>query len=84
MRLVLDTNVTVAAMRSPSGASAAILIAACASRVTLIGGVALALEYEATCKLPEHRLAAKLGARQVGVFVDAVISMLEPTEIHYM
>ncbi len=81
---MLDTNVVVAAMRSPSGASAAILTAARASRVTLLGNVALALEYEATCKLPEHRLAAKLSARQVSVFVDAVIAMLEPIETHYM
>ena len=46
MRLVLDTNVVVAAMRSPSGASVAILTSARAVRVTLIANVALALEYE--------------------------------------
>jgi putative PIN family toxin of toxin-antitoxin system len=84
VRLVLDTNVVVAAMRSPSGASAAILHAARASLVTLLGNVALALEYEATCKLAEHQLAAGLSAGQVEIFVDAVIAMLEPVETHYM
>jgi predicted nucleic acid-binding protein len=81
---VLDTNVAVAAMRSPSGASAAILTLARASRTTLIANVALALEYEAICKLVEHRTAAGFSARQVGIFVDAVIAMLEPVETHYM
>ena len=76
MRLVLDTNVVVAAMRSPSGASVAILTSARAVRVTLIANVALALEYEATCRLVEHQVAAGLSSRQVGVFIDAVIAML--------
>jgi putative PIN family toxin of toxin-antitoxin system len=84
VRLVLDTNVVVAAMRSPSGASAAILTLARASRTILIANVALALEYEAICKLVEHRTAAGFSARQVGIFVDAVIAMLEPVETHYM
>jgi putative PIN family toxin of toxin-antitoxin system len=84
VRLVLDTNVVVAAMRSPSGASAAILTSARASRVTLLANVALALEYEATCRLAEHQVAASFSARQVGVFIDAVIAMLVPVETHYI
>jgi len=81
---VLDTNVLVAAMRSPSGASATLLMAARASRVTLLGNVALALEYEATCKLAEHQLAAGLSSQEVEIFVDAVIAILEPVETHYI
>jgi predicted nucleic acid-binding protein len=49
VRLVLDTNVVVAAMRSPKGASAALLTAARLGKITLLANVALALEYEATC-----------------------------------
>jgi putative PIN family toxin of toxin-antitoxin system len=81
---VLDTNVIVAAMRSPSGASAALLQAARRREITPLANVALALEYEATCRLPEHRLAAGLTAAQVLVFVDAVIAMVEPVETHYL
>jgi putative PIN family toxin of toxin-antitoxin system len=84
VRLVLDTNVVVAAMRSPSGASAAILTSARAVQVTLLANVALALEYDAKCSLAEHQLAAGLSAGQVSVFIDAVIAMLEPVETHYM
>lgn len=84
MRCVLDTNVVVAAMRSPGGASAALLLAARRGAITMLANVALALEYEATCRLAEHRLAARLDADQVGIFVDAVLAMVEPVETHYL
>ena len=81
---MLDTNVVVAAMRSPAGASAELLRMARRSEVTLLANVALALEYEATCKLAEHCLAAGLELHQAGVFVDAVLAMAEPVETHFM
>jgi putative PIN family toxin of toxin-antitoxin system len=81
---VLDTNIVVAAMRSPTGASAALLRAARRNRITLLGNVALALEYEATCLLAEHVLAAGLRPPAAAIFVDAVIAMLEPVESHFM
>jgi predicted nucleic acid-binding protein len=46
--------------------------------------VPLALEYEAVCRKPEHRLAAGLSDRQVGVFLDVVIAMAEPVETHFL
>ena len=84
MRCVLDTNVVVAAMRSPSGASAELLRLARQSRVMPLANVALALEYEATCRLAEHRLAAGLDLHEVSVFVDGVLAMMEPVETHFM
>jgi putative PIN family toxin of toxin-antitoxin system len=81
---VLDTNVIVAAMRSPTGASAGLLMAARRSEVRLLANVALALEYEATCQLAEHRLAAGLNLDDVGIFIDAVLAMVEPVETHFM
>ena len=81
---MLDTNVVVSAMRSPKGASAALLMAARRGKITLLANVALALEYEATCMLAEHRLAAGLDVEQVGVFIDAVIAMCEPVESHFL
>jgi putative PIN family toxin of toxin-antitoxin system len=82
--LVIDTNVIVSAMRSPRGASAALLIAARRSRLTLVANVALALEYEATCRLADHRLASGLSLDQVGIFVDAIIAMCDPVESHFV
>ena len=84
MRFVLDTNVIVAAMRSPTGASAALLMAARRNQIVIVANVALALEYEATCGRAEHILASGLSAAQVGIFLDAVIAMAEPVETHFL
>ena len=81
---MLDTNVVVAAMCSPTGASAALLMAARRSELTMLANVALALEYEATCQLAEHRLAAGLDLNEVGIFIDAVLAMVEPVETHFL
>jgi len=80
----MDTDVIVAAMRSPSGASAAILRAARLGRVTLLVSVPLALEYEAICSEPEHRQAVGLSEREVEIFLDAVLAMAEPVKTHFL
>ena len=84
MRLVLDTDVIVAATRSPSGASAAILRAVRGGQATLLLTVTLALEYEAVCSEAEHRLASGLSEREVDVFVTAVIALAQPVETHFL
>ena len=71
-------------MRSPKGASAALLMAARRDKITILANVALALEYEATCRRAEHAVAAGLRPSQVSVFVDAVIAMAEPVETHFL
>ena len=81
---MLDTAVVVAAMRSPSGASAAILRAARGERVTLLMSVALALEYEAVCSKAEYRLASGLSDREVDTFLSAVIALAEPVVPHFL
>lgn len=84
MRMVLDTDVVVAAMRSPSGASAALLQAALDGRVQLLANVALILEYEAVCKRAEHLVAAGLDIQQAGLFVDALAALAEPVDSHFI
>lgn len=74
----------VAAMRSPGGASAAILRAARQTKITLLVSVPLAVEYEATCSEAEHRLAAGLSEREVEIFLDAVMAMAEPVKTHFL
>jgi predicted nucleic acid-binding protein len=69
--LVLDTDVVVAAMRSPTGASAAILRSLRRGRATV-------------CRTAEHRLAAGISERQAEVFVNALIAMAEPVETHFL
>ena len=71
-------------MRSPGGASAAILRAIRKQSATLLLSVPLAIEYESVCCKSEHRLAAGLSERQVNIFVSAVIAMAEPAETHFL
>lgn len=74
----------VAAMRSPSGASAAILRAVRRERVELLLSVPLAMEYEAVCLRPEHQMAAGLSEQEVHIFVDAVLAMAQSVKIHFL
>jgi predicted nucleic acid-binding protein len=80
---VLDTDVVVAAMRSPSGASAELLRGIDRGRAVLLLTVALALEYEATCTLAEHRLASGLSALEAEHYVDGLIGMAEPVKAFF-
>jgi len=84
VRIVLDTDAIVAAMRSPTGASAAIIRKARQGKVALLLSVPLAMEYEAVCVRPEHQLAAGLSEQEVRIFVDVVIAIAEPIKIHYL
>ena len=51
-RIVLDMDVVVAGMRSPGGASAALILAADEDTITLLASLPLAMEYEAVCMRP--------------------------------
>ncbi len=84
MRMVLDTDVVVAALRSPTGASAALLLAALDRRVTLVANVPLVIEYEAVCGLAEHQQAAGVSAADAQVFLDGLAALIEPVETHFL
>jgi putative PIN family toxin of toxin-antitoxin system len=83
MRLVVDTDVVVAALRSPSGASAALLVLLLQERATMLLSVALALEYEAISVIAEHRLVTRARLRDVENMIDALVAISEPVEVHY-
>src|SRR5258708_36971517 len=80
----MDTDLIVAAMRSPSGASAAIVRSARRDKAALLLTVALALEYEAVCQRAEHRLAAGLRERQAESIFAAWIAMAHPVEKQFL
>ena len=83
VRLLLDTDVVVAAMRSPRGASAELLRRIDQGKATMVLSVALALEYEAKCLQAEHRLAAGLSLEEATIFVNGLIAMAEPVQPHF-
>lgn len=81
---VLDTDVIVAAMRSPSGASAALLGAVLDRQISMLASVPLFFEYEAKCTSPTHWTAAGLTQAQAHVFVDGLAALIEPVKTHYL
>jgi len=83
MRLVLDTNVIVAAMRSPLGGSAQLIRQIRVGKATMLLSVALALEYESQCLMAEHRLAGGLGEPDVKIFLDRLISLGVPVPLFF-
>ena len=80
----MDTDAVVAAMRSPAGASAAIIRAVRQRQATLLLSVPLAMEYEAVCRRSEHREESGLSGQQVEIFLDAIIAMGEPVRTHFL
>jgi predicted nucleic acid-binding protein len=56
MRLVVDIDVIVAAIRSPSGASAALIVCLLERLATMLLSVPQDFEYEAACLRAEHVL----------------------------
>ena len=79
----MDTDVLIAAMRSPGGASAALLVHLLKRRASMLLSVALALEYEAIGMLAEHRLAAAASEAQIRNPLDAIVAVAVPVEVHY-
>jgi putative PIN family toxin of toxin-antitoxin system len=83
VRLVLDTDVVVAAMRSPRGGSAELLRRIDGGKAVMLLTVALALEYESICTLAEHRLASGLSASEAAAYVDGLIALAEPVKAFF-
>ncbi len=84
MRLVLDTDVLVAAFRSERGASRELLIGALDERFVLLASTALWLEYEAVLTRPLHLTAMGLSAAEVRDVLAALAVVAEPVPIHFL
>ena len=84
MRVVLDTSVLVAGLRSQLGASNRVLLAAAESRCTPLVTTAVFLEYEAVLLRPEQRLATGMTPEDVEGFLAAFASAAEPVELNFL
>jgi putative PIN family toxin of toxin-antitoxin system len=78
VRLVLDTAVIVAAIRSDAGASRQLLYAALGRRFELLLSVPLVLEYEAVLTRPEHLEASGATAEEIEKLLNALIAVGRP------
>jgi len=89
MRLVLDTDVLVAAFRSERGASRELLVSALDERFVLLASTALWLEYEAVLTRPlqltaMQLTAMRLSAAEVRDVLAALARVAEPVPIHFL
>jgi putative PIN family toxin of toxin-antitoxin system len=82
-RVVLDTSVIVAALRSRSGASNALLELVAFDRLRPLVSTALFLEYEDVLQRPENRLATGMSELDVEGFLAALASAAEPVEVNF-
>jgi len=83
LRLVLDTNVLVAALRSDRGASRKLLLAALDREIQVIASVPLIIEYEAVLSRPHNLAAIGLSIEEMNVVLDAVAAVAEPVLLHF-
>ena len=82
-KVVLDTDVIVAALRSATGGSNAVLREVAHGRLVPLATPALFLEYEAVLKRPEQRLAHGLELSDIDRFLAALASSCEPVEVSF-
>ncbi|WP_245430519.1 putative toxin-antitoxin system toxin component, PIN family [Rhizobium tropici] len=83
MKLVLDTNVIVAAFRSRNGASNLLLRFADRGMVTPLCSTALFLEYEAVLSRPETRQATGHSLEDVASVMSALAAIAEGVDISF-
>jgi len=84
VRVVLDTSVLVAGLRSRRGASNRILVAVAEQHCIPLVSTALFLEYEAVLLRPEQQLATGLDPASVTGFLAAFASAAEAVEISFL
>lgn len=83
MRLVIDTNVVVAAFRSRRGASHVLLRYVAARTVRPLCSTALFLEYEAVLSRAETRVATGHSLQDVEAIMNTFAEHAEPVDVRF-
>lgn len=84
MRIVLDTNVVIAALRSGRGASNALLIHLLEGNARWLCSVPLFLEYEAVATRAEFLLETGYERLDVTRFLNDAATAVTPVELHFL
>jgi putative PIN family toxin of toxin-antitoxin system len=84
VRLVLDTDVLLAALRSDRGASRELLLAALDRRVVALVSVPLFLEYESVLTRSEHRIKTGLSVEETNEVLYALAAVAERVSFHFL
>jgi putative PIN family toxin of toxin-antitoxin system len=82
-KIVLDTSVVVAALRTRLGAGNAVLQLVARRRLVALAAPPLFLEYEEVLKRPEQRLAHGLAPEALDRFLAEFAALIEPVEVHF-
>ena len=82
-RIVLDTSVVVAGLRTRTGAGNAVLRLIADRQLVLLATPPLFLEYEDVLQRPEQRLAHGLAPEEVEEFLAELAALVEPVEVHF-
>jgi putative PIN family toxin of toxin-antitoxin system len=84
MIVVIDTNVVVAALRSPAGASAEIMRRILRGKIKAVASLPLFIEYEAVLLRPAHLQAAGVSRKAVNNLLDVLAGVVIPVEVSYL
>lgn len=84
MKVVIDTNVVVAGLRSSAGASYQLLGLIAADAVDFAISVPLFLEYEDVLKRPAMRRAMGLTVAEVDTVLDVLAAKASHTKLHFL
>lgn len=83
-RVVVDTSIVIAALRTRSGAGNAVLKLIASRRLVALATPPLFLEYEDVLKRPEQRLAHGLRPESIDEFLAEFAALIEPIEVHFL
>jgi putative PIN family toxin of toxin-antitoxin system len=84
IRVVLDTDVLIAARRSADGASNALLRRFDQGAFVALASVPLFFEYEAVLMRPEHLMAGNVTQQNLLQFLSYMAGRIEPVKLHYL
>lgn len=84
MIVAFDTDVVVAGLRSPRGASRRLLEDLYAGRIQAVATVGMFVEYEAVLTRPEHLAATGLTLAETSRFLDGLAALVVPVRPHFL
>jgi putative PIN family toxin of toxin-antitoxin system len=84
LRVVLDTDVLVAGLRSDQGASRQLLLSVFDGNLEALVSVPLMIEYEAVLTRIEHLNASGLNREEVNEILDAYAGVATPVHLRFL
>ena len=84
MKVVLDTDVVLAAVLSERGASRQLLLRVVDAILSAVVSVPLMLEYEAVLKRPKHLQASGLTVGDIEIILDQLAASMQPVDLFFL